>query len=71
MFRSAKNIVKNENISMFDEDFEERYDVEQYCWTKNTIERLLQLDFTDKTYLESYGNGNAASKILDTLINLS
>jgi UDP-GlcNAc3NAcA epimerase len=38
---------------------------------KNTIERLLQLDFTDKTYLESYGNGNAASKILDTLINLS
>ena len=38
---------------------------------KNTIERLLQLDFTDKTYLESYGNGNAASKIIDALVNLS
>ena len=48
MFRSAKNIVKNENISMFDEDFEERYDVEQYCWTKNTIERLLKsLEFIE------------------------
>ena len=48
MFRSAKNIIKNENISMFDEDFEERYDVEQYCWTKDTIKRLLKsLEFIE------------------------
>ena len=37
----------------------------------NTVERLLKLDFTNATYLESYGNGNAATKILDTLIDLS
>ena len=48
MFRSAKNFIKNENISMFDEDFEERYDVEQYCWTKDTIKRLLKsLEFIE------------------------
>jgi len=38
---------------------------------ENTIERLLQLDFTEKIYLESYGNGNAATKIIDALVNLS
>lgn len=50
MFRSDKNIVKpnNDNRSMFADGFKERYDLEQYFWTEDTVNRLLQsLEFIE------------------------
>jgi|SaaInlStandDraft_4_1057021.scaffolds.fasta_scaffold21398_3 UDP-GlcNAc3NAcA epimerase len=38
---------------------------------RSTAEMLLQVDFTNKIYLESYGTGEASTKILDILINHS
>ena len=50
MLRSDKNIIKPniDNRSMFIDGFKERYDLEQYFWTENTVNRLLQsLKFID------------------------
>jgi len=40
MNRKSKNIV-NKNKSMFADGFVERYDLEQYFWTEDTVKRLL------------------------------
>lgn len=46
MNRSQKNIY-HKNRSMFSDGFKERYDLEQYFWTKDTVDRLLNsLRFT-------------------------
>lgn len=51
MNRKNKNILINvevRNRSMFQEGFQERFDLEQYFWTENTIQRLLNaLQYTD------------------------
>ncbi len=51
MNRKNKNILTNvevRNRSMFQEGFQERFDLEQYFWTENTIQRLLNaLQYTD------------------------
>lgn len=40
MNRKSKNIV-NKSKSMFADGFVERYDLEQYFWTEDTVKRLL------------------------------
>lgn len=49
MNRSVKNIMDNEDSrSMFADGFTERYDLEQYFWTEDTVNRLLKsLEFMD------------------------
>lgn len=41
--RKGKNVLlpKQSNRSMFDGGFGERFDLEQYFWTENTVQRLL------------------------------
>jgi len=46
MNRTSKNIVDSSR-SMFADGFQERYDLEQYFWTEDTVQRLIEaLQFT-------------------------
>jgi len=48
MNRTPKNIIQNDNRTMFPDGFKERYDLEQYFWTEETVQKLLQsLEFMD------------------------
>lgn len=42
MNRKNKNVIDNDNRSMFSDGFKERTDLEQYFWTKDTVERLMK-----------------------------
>lgn len=48
MNRKVKNVVGSSKVrSMFDEGFRERFDLEQYFWTEETVARLVSaLQFT-------------------------
>ncbi len=39
--RKEKNVIK-QSKSMFDDGFTERYDLEQYFWTKDTVNKLIE-----------------------------
>lgn len=50
MNRSDKNIISplSNSTSMFADGFKERYDLEQYFWSENTVKRLIEsLEFTE------------------------